>query len=40
MDDIFTWGLIIGYLTGCITGIVLEAFCVIASKSDEESGKK
>lgn len=36
MDEMFVWGLIIGYITGCISGVVIEAMMVIAGKSDKE----
>ena len=36
MDVMFVWGLIIGYITGCISGVVIEAIMVVAGKSDKD----
>lgn len=38
MDDMFVWGLIIGYITGCISGVVIEVFCIMASYGEDERG--
>ena len=36
MDELFVWGLIIGYITGCISGVVIEAIMVVAGRSDRD----